>query len=254
MTKKVEHLELPIAEIIPNPDNPRFINETNFEKLKKSVTDFKVMLKLRPIVVDENNMILGGNMRYKALEATGAKKASVIKAEGLTKREKEEFIIKDNIESGQWDWDIIANEWEEEKLLDWGLDLPGTLFTEDGEVDDDGYEIPEEIETDIKLGDIFQIGEHVLMCGDACNKEHMDKLLPEADIVITDPPYNVDYTGGTKDSMKIQNDKMQDDSFAGFLNDSFTLMAEKTKPGGAWYIWHSDTYGHTFRKAFIELQ
>ena len=112
---------LPISNIYPNKENPRQVNEAKFIKLKKSIQDFPDMLKLRPIVVDENYIILGGNMRYRALVELGHKEVYVIKAGELTEEQKKQFIIKDNLSFGDWDWDILANEWDSVELEEWGL-------------------------------------------------------------------------------------------------------------------------------------
>ena len=116
-----------LTEIKPNDRNPRTITKDKLEKLKKSIKDFDKMMSLRPIVVDENNVILGGNMRYNALKALGYKDIPdewVKKAENLTEEEKRRFIIEDNVGFGEWDWDMLANEWEVSDLQEWGLDLP----------------------------------------------------------------------------------------------------------------------------------
>lgn len=114
---------VPIASVIPNSDNPRYIKEEKFNKLVKSIKDFPEMLQLRPIVINDENVILGGNMRYKACVEAGIKKIPVIKADQLTPDQQREFIIKDNVAGGDWDWDIIANEWNADELEDWGLDV-----------------------------------------------------------------------------------------------------------------------------------
>lgn len=118
-----------INSIKTNPKNPRLIKDDKFKKLVKSIQEFPQMLELRPIVVDENNIILGGNMRYKACIEAGLKEVYILKAEDLTEQQKDEFIVKDNVGFGEWDWDILANEWDTEKLQDWGLDLP--IFKDD---------------------------------------------------------------------------------------------------------------------------
>lgn len=122
-----------------NENNPRFIKDEKFKKLCISITEFPKMLELRPIVADENNIVLGGNMRLKACKHLGIKEAPVIFVKNLTEKEKAEFIIKDNVGFGDWDWGILANKWEEELLADWGLDVP--KFSSD---DDEG----EKFETD----------------------------------------------------------------------------------------------------------
>jgi ParB-like chromosome segregation protein Spo0J len=117
-------LKVKISEIKTNPKNPRLIKDDKFKKLVKSIKEFPQMLELRPIVVDENNIVLGGNMRLKACIEVGLKEVFIVKAEDLTEQQKDEFIVKDNVGFGEWDWDILANEWDTEKLQDWGLDLP----------------------------------------------------------------------------------------------------------------------------------
>ena len=113
-----------ISEVKTNPKNPRLIKDDKFRKLVKSIQDFPQMLQLRPIVVDENNIVLGGNMRLKACKEAGLKEIFIVKAENLTELQKDEFIVKDNVGFGEWDWDMLANEWDAELLNDWGLFVP----------------------------------------------------------------------------------------------------------------------------------
>jgi hypothetical protein len=113
-----------ISEVKNNPKNPRLIKDDKFRKLVKSIQEFPQMLELRPIVVDENNIVLGGNMRLKACKEAGLKEVYIVKAEGLTELQKDEFIVKDNVGFGEWDWDMLANEWDTELLNDWGLFVP----------------------------------------------------------------------------------------------------------------------------------
>jgi ParB-like chromosome segregation protein Spo0J len=119
-----------INSIKTNPKNPRLIKDDKFKKLVKSIQEFPQMLELRPIVVDENNIILGGNMRYKACIEAGLKEIFILKAEDLTEQQKDEFIVKDNVGFGEWDWDILANEWDAEQLGDWGLNVPNYQNTD----------------------------------------------------------------------------------------------------------------------------
>jgi len=113
-----------ITLIKPNPNNPRIIKDHKFKQLVKSIQDFPQMLELRPIVIDENNIVLGGNMRLKACIEAGLSEVPVIHANNLTEEQKKEFIVKDNVGFGEWDWDDLANNWEVEQLTDWGLDIP----------------------------------------------------------------------------------------------------------------------------------
>ena len=187
-------LKVKISDIKTNPKNPRLIKDDKFKKLVKSIQEFPQMLELRPIVVDENNIVLGGNMRLKACLEVGLKEVYIVKAEDLTEQQKDEFIVKDNVGFGEWDWDILANEWDTEKLQDWGLDLPLDLSVEELEAEDDDFNVPEgDIETDIVLGDLFEIGEHRLLCGDSTCSDTVAKLMngEKADMVFTDPPYGV---------------------------------------------------------------
>jgi DNA modification methylase len=194
-------LKVKISEIKTNPKNPRLIKDDKFRKLVKSIQEFPQMLELRPIVVDENNIVLGGNMRLKACLEVGLKEVYIVKADDLTEQQKDEFIVKDNVGFGEWDWDILANEWDTEKLQDWGLDLPLDLSVEELEAEEDDFNVPEGgIETDIVLGDLFEIGEHRLLCGDSTDSDQVAKLMngEKADMVFTDPPYgmklNADYS------------------------------------------------------------
>ena len=130
-----------VKEVIPNKSNPRIIKDDKFKKLVQSIKDFPQMLEIRPIVVDENNIILGGNMRFKACIEAGLKEVFIIKANDLTEEQKHEFIVKDNVGFGEWDWDILANEWDTEKLQDWGLSLP-VYFNDSDELGTD-FNLPE---------------------------------------------------------------------------------------------------------------
>lgn len=136
-TKKVK-LDL----IKLNPNNPRLIKDDKFKKLVQSIVDFPQMLEIRPIVVNTDMIILGGNMRYKACKEAGIKEIPVIIADNLTEEQQREFLIKDNVSGGEWDWNILANEWDAEQLTEWGLDIP------DFDVDTDYSDKNKEIDTD----------------------------------------------------------------------------------------------------------
>jgi ParB-like chromosome segregation protein Spo0J len=113
-----------ITAIKSNPNNPRLIKDDKFHKLVQSIKEFPQMLELRPIVVNDEMVILGGNMRHKACIQAGLKEITIVKASELTEEQQKEFIIKDNVGFGEWDWDVLANEWNAENLEEWGLDLP----------------------------------------------------------------------------------------------------------------------------------
>lgn len=175
-----------------NPKNPRTIRDDRFKKLVKSVKDFPQMLKLRPIVVNDDMTILGGNMRYEACKSAGYKQVHIIRASDLTEEQQAEFIIKDNVGFGDWDYDALANEWNADDLTNWGLEVP-SFEPEQLEAQEDDYEAPSEIQTDIVLGDLFEIGEHRLLCGDSTDSDAVLKLMngENAEISFTSPPYNV---------------------------------------------------------------
>ena len=121
----MEAKKIKISEIKLNPNNPRLIKDDKFAKLVKSVKEFPEMLDIRPIVVNSDMIILGGNMRFRACKEAGLKEIPVIIAEGLTEQQQKEFLIKDNVAGGEWDWDMLANEWENEELIEWGVDVGG---------------------------------------------------------------------------------------------------------------------------------
>ena len=123
--------KIKISEIKPNPNNPRLIKDDKFKKLVNSIKTFPEMLELRPIIVNDDMIVLGGNMRLKACKEAGLKEVHIIKASNLSEAQQAEFIIKDNVGFGEWDWDMIANEYDEQDLKDWGLDLPVFTSLED---------------------------------------------------------------------------------------------------------------------------
>ena len=239
-----------ISDVKVNPNNPRLIKDDKFAKLVQSIKDLPQMLAIRPIVVNTDMVVLGGNMRLKACKEAGLKEVPIIIADNLTEEQQREFLIKDNVSGGEWDWALLQ-EWDKEELEAWGLDLP--IFDEEIielAAEEDDYEIPEEIETDIVIGDLFEIGEHKLLCGSSTEIETWEKLFADklCDMVMTDPPYNVNYEGGN--GLKIQNDNMSNDSFYQFLYDFYTALGSYTKAGGAFYVWHADSEGANFRQAF----
>jgi DNA modification methylase len=181
----------PINKIKSNPNNPRVIKDEKFKKLVQSLKDLPEMAQVRPIVVNQDMIVLGGNMRLKAMKEAGWKEAPVAIVDWDEDKQRQ-FIIKDNVGFGEWDWDMLANEWDAESLGEWGLDVPQMNETEI-EAEEDDFDVPEGgIKTDIVLGDLFEIGEHRLLCGDSTDSDAMAKLMngQKADIAFTSPPYN----------------------------------------------------------------
>lgn len=123
-----------ISNVKTNPNNPRLIKDDKFKKLVRSIKEFPEMLQIRPIVVDKDNIVLGGNMRLRACKEAGLKEVYIVKADQLTEKQQREFIIKDNVGFGEWDWDDLANEWDVDELEEWGLDLP--LILEEPSLDE----------------------------------------------------------------------------------------------------------------------
>ena len=142
-----------LSVVVPNKNNPRIIKDDKFKKLVKSIQDFPKMLEIRPIVVDENNIVLGGNMRLKACKEAGLKEIPIIKASELTEEQQRAFIIKDNVGFGEWDWDALANEWDAEQLEEWGLDVPNI---DAGELDD----LSDKIEPSFRIEVLCKDEEH----------------------------------------------------------------------------------------------
>jgi DNA modification methylase len=232
-----------ISEVKLNPNNPRLIKDDKFKKLVQSIKDFPEMLNIRPIVVNQDMIILGGNMRYKACKEAGLKEIPVIITD-LTEDQQREFLIKDNTSGGEWDWEVLANEWDNEQLEAWGLDLPNDFNTEVLEAEEDDFEVPEGgIETDIVLGDLFEIGEHRLLCGDSTDSDQVEKLMngQKANMVFTSPPYN----GNThldigKGGGRLYNDKEMDnkesDVYIDFLQQVLNNILINTSGFVFWNI------------------
>ena len=211
-----------ISAIKSNPDNPRIIKDDKFKKLVKSIKSFPQMLELRPIVVNNDMVVLGGNMRLKACKEAGLTEVPIIKASELTPEQEKEFIVKDNVGFGEWDWDILANEWDADLLEEWGLEgFPFDTETEI-EAEEDDYTEPDNMQVDVVLGDLIEIGEHRLLCGDSTDSDQVAKLMngEKADMVFTDPPYGNGSSGkygrgqlGVRTILNDETFKVVDDFF-----------------------------------------
>lgn len=215
------------------------------------------------VVIDKNGEIISGNHRKKAATKRGITKERIIEANSdeviaiqyndidLSTPEGKELALALN-QTAKFNINIdeeVAIEELGDVVEEWGIEIPVEL-----EAEEDDFDMPDEVKTDIVIGDLFEIGEHRLICGDSTQTDTFKKLFEDnfADMVITDPPYNVAYEGKTKDKLTIQNDKQSDGDFYKFLYDFYTAMASYTKPGGAWYVWHADSEGANFRKAMID--
>src|SRR5690554_4995227 len=246
-----------LSKLKSNPNNPRIIKDDKFKKLVKSIKDFPKMMELRPMVVNSDNIVLGGNMRLKALKELGYKevpKEWIKSADDLTEDEQRRFIIKDNVGFGEHDWEMLQAEWDLSELEDWGLDVPEWETEEVLEAEEDGFDTTPPEEPKTVLGDLYEIGEHRLLCGDSTQTDTFERLMDGelADMVITDPPYNVAYEGKTKDALTIENDSMGNDDFYKFLYDFYTALSTATKKGGAIYVWHASSEIINFAKAMVD--
>lgn len=267
-----------LSRLKVNENNPRTISKEKFDKLVDSILVFPNMLSVRPIVVDEEYHALGGNMITEALREIGKisldaiverlnsmreyndlpefdkenligfwkawlsdKVVDVVNVKGFSDEEKRQFVIKDNLGYGEWDWDMLSNEWDVEQLKDWGVDLPDDFSVEgeNNEVQEDDFteEDEKDVETRVKAGDIWQLGEHRLMCGDSTDKECVERLMngEKADMVFTDPPY-----GMKKESDGVMNDNLNFDDLLEFNKKWIPITFENTKDNGSWYCWGID--------------
>jgi DNA modification methylase len=218
--------KIKISKIKRNPNNPRLIKDNKFHKLVKSIKEFPEMLDIRPIVVNEEMIVLGGNMRLKACQEAGLKEIPVIKASELSENQQREFIVKDNVGFGEWDWDMIANEWDMDKLDEWGLDMPVDFKVEEAESEEDDYTEPDNLKVDVVLGDLIEIGEHRLLCGDSTDSDQVAKLMngAEPDWIYTDPPYGMNAVSKSGVLSKNYDSDIMGDDNPDIAKDSFNLI------------------------------
>ena len=235
--------KIKLSKIKPNPNNPRIIKDDKFKKLVQSLQEFPEMMEKRPMVcvtdVDGSIYPLGGNMRLKALQELKFKEIPstyVMMADEWTEEKRREFVIKDNVGFGEWDWQQLANDWDTEQLQDWGLDIPG-FDAEVIEAQEDDFEVPDEIKTDIVLGDLFEIGEHRLLCGDSTDSDAVAMLMDgkKADMAHNDPPY-----GMKKENEGVLNDNLNYDDLLDFNREWIALQFMHLKENGSWYCWGID--------------
>jgi DNA modification methylase len=249
-----------------NDGNPRIIKDFKFHQLVKSLLTFPEMLRLREVVCDETMLILGGNMRCRALMHIAQMTEQELKqelkkidrdeytdqwmrwhdcpmidvkiAEGLSDEQKKEFIVKDNVGYGEWDWDMLANEWDMEDLKDWGVDIPvdwgndaESKEMEKEAEEDDFDEEKDAVEPICQHGDIWMLGQHTLMCGDSTKAEDFERLMDgqKADLTFTSPPYNagcLDIKGRNSTKKKYMNDEdtKTDEQYLSFLSSNVNLL------------------------------
>lgn len=257
MEKEMQYYLANVSDLIPYIRNARTHSESQVAQIAASIKEFGF---LSPILIAEDNTILAGHGRLAAARKLGLKQVPCVKESHLTETQRRAYIIADNklsLNAG-WDEDMLAIELSELQGADFDLDLLGFdeselagIFEEDKEVKDDDFDVEKELEkpTFSKTGDIWTLGRHRLICGDS-TKEETYRILMEgkkANLVVTDPPYNVNYEGSAG---KIKNDNMANDKFYNFLLDAFSNMEKVMADDASIYVFHADTEGLNFRKAF----
>ncbi|WP_421776702.1 site-specific DNA-methyltransferase [Gardnerella sp. KA00255] len=257
MEKEMQYYLADVSELIPYVRNARTHSEAQVSQIAASIREFGF---LSPILVAEDNTILAGHGRLAAAQKLGLKKVPCVKENHLTETQKRAYIIADNklsLNAG-WDSELLAVELSELEGADFNLDLLGfdeaelsSIFDADKDVSDDDFDVEKELEEPCfsKTGDMWTLGKHRVICGDATKLETFKTLLEDTkvNLVVTDPPYNVNYEGSAG---KIKNDNMEDDKFYQFLFNSFVNMEQAMADDASIYVFHADTEGLNFRKAF----
>ncbi len=257
MEKEMQYYLADINDLIPYIRNARTHSESQIAQIAASIKEFGF---LSPILIAEDNTILAGHGRLAAARKLGLKQVPCVKESHLTETQRRAYIIADNklsLNAG-WDDEILAIELSELQGADFDLDLLGfdeselvSIFEDDKEVEDDDFDVEEELNKPCfsKAGDIWTLGRHRLICGDSIKEETYKSLMEDkkANLVVTDPPYNVNYEGSAG---KIKNDNMNTDKFYNFLLDAFSNMEKVMADDASIYVFHADTEGLNFRKAF----
>ena len=265
---QIKSLKRNTGQIPGVPKNPRIIKDNNFKKLKDSIVQDPEMLELREIIAykqGDDYIIIGGNMRFEALKALNFEKAKCKVITGETTPEQlKRIILKDNSAYGEWDFDELANEWEESLLTACAIEIPTMDEAKmEEEAEEDNFN-PDDIgqEPTVKRGEIWQLGNHRLLCGDSTKAEDVARLMngEQADLWLTDPPYNCGYgveenkTREQQDHHKpIENDKMDDAEYQQFLLNVFKCASDNMREGAAYYIWYSDKEHSKYQLALSQL-
>ena len=257
-TTKMELVD--IDKLIPYVNNARTHSPEQINKLRASLREFGF---INPVIVDDKFNIVAGHGRVMAAQAEGIKEIPCVYVDYLTEAQKKAYILADNRMAMDAGWDEEMLRVELEALQDMAFDLSMTgfddkeladLFKTEEEVEDDDFDLDAALEKAafVKKGDIWTVGRHRLMCGDATSAEDVTKLMDgkKAKIIVTDPPYGVSFK--SSDGLSIQNDSLKGDEFYQFLLQAFKNMADNLTKGGAAYVFHADTEGLNFRKAFID--
>ena len=257
MNTTTEMQLIPIEKLVPYINNARTHSPEQITKLRSSLREFGFV---NPVIIDKNFNVIAGHGRITAAKEEGIKEVPCVFADYLTEAQKKAYILADNrmaLDAG-WDDELLRIELEELQGLDFDLALTGfddkelaSLFNTDIETKEDDFDVSAELEkpTFTHKGDVWILGRHRLICGDSTKKETFDALMQDekANLVITDPPYNVNYEGSAG---KIKNDNMADDKFYNFLLDAFKNTEAVMANDASIYVFHADTEGLNFRRAF----
>ena len=240
------------CDLKPYENNPR-LNEDAVDLVAASIDEFGFK---QPIVVDKDLIIIAGLTRWKAAQKLGLETVPCIQADDLTPAQVKAYRLADNkvAEAAQWDLDALQLELEELDNMDFDMEPFGfeTETFDEQIAEDDNFEAELPTAPMTRSGQLWLLGKHRLMVGDSTKRQDVEKLCSDAtaDMIVTDPPYNIDYTGGTKDAMKIENDNWGDDEgFIEFLKSAFENMRDQLKAGGSFYIWYASTQSKNFLEA-----
>lgn len=256
-TQEMQQVE--ISKLVPYANNSRTHSKEQIKKLQSSLREFGFV---NPILIDRKYNIIAGHGRVLAAKEDGLKTVPCVYVDHLSEAQKKAYIIADNrlAEDAGWDKDLLSIELESLKELEFDLNLLGfdaaelnTLLNTTEDVKEDDFDVDEELKKPLisNKGDLWILGRHRLLCGDSTKSESFEKLMDgkKANLIITDPPYNVKYEGNAG---KIQNDNLSADAFFHFLFDSFSNMEKCLADNGSIYVFHADTEGLNFRKAFSD--
>lgn len=284
---EIKTLQLPLSKIHPNtgqlvskgiPKNPRFIREGKYEKLLQSIKDDPEMLSLRELIVMDSGdknvgyVIIGGNMRFRAMKELGYKEAPTkILPSDFPVDKARRIILKDNASFGETDFDALLSDWSIEDISSAAIDIPDIddpHLEEAEDAEEDNFDVAGNIPkiAQAKDGDIYRLGEHRLICGDSTKQEYINALMDgeAADLLVTDPPYNMDYSeknealnradGGKRIQRDIVSDKMDEEAFVSFLMAAFKNANSVMRAGAAFYVWFADNHFTEVWKSLMSNQ
>lgn len=233
-----------LSELKKLEGNPRIIRDKQFKTLCDSIRDNPKYFEARPVILSDRTgslVIIAGNQRYEAAKALKLKEVPTFLMDGLTEAKEKEIIIRDNISNGEFDFSILANEWDDLPLAEWGVDLPEDWLSPKGEAHEDDFDADaaaEAIKCPVtKPGEVWTLGKHRIMCGDSQKAADVEQLRggAMADMLLTDPPYGVSYTGKTKNALTIENDTLDDAGLSALVKSSFDIAQKICRPGAYWF-------------------